>query len=219
MGVRRLARLATLSAFLAGAGGALSAAQPAGSGDLVDRILAVVEGRVVLLSDVRAFEALRFVEPVDTTGDATHLVLGALIERHLILSEVARYVAEAPSVSDVETRLTGVVERVGGAEAFDELLPRLGFVVDDVRQLVRDDLRIERYLARRFPAAQQPTEDEVAAYFLEHIDEFRTGGVSPSFEVAREDARRRLAAELRQELIDDWTTGLSLRADVFRVTP
>jgi hypothetical protein len=85
--------------------------------------------------------------------------------------------------------------------------------------VLREDLRIERYLARRFPSARQPTEDEVAAYFLEHIEEFQTDGVPQSFEVARDDAQRRLSAQLRQELIDDWTAGLSRRADVFLVTP
>ncbi|MDP6582056.1 MAG: hypothetical protein QF681_15485 [Vicinamibacterales bacterium] len=192
--------------------------QPLGPGDLLDRILAVVEGQVIMLSDVRAFLELRLIEPPDAP-DPTALVLTALIERQLILDEVARYVVDEPSTAELDARLALVVARVGGPDAFEQVLATVGFAADDLRQVLREDLRIEQYLARRFPSARQPTEDEVAAYFLEHIDEFQIDGVPQSFEVARDDAQRRLSAQLREELIDDWTAGLSRRADVFRVNP
>ncbi len=137
----------------------------------------------------------------------------------MILDEVARYVVDEPSTAELDARLALVVARIGGPDAFEQVLQVVGFTADDLRQVLREDLRIERYLARRFPSARQPTEDEVAAYFLEHIEEFQTDGVPQSFEVARDDAQRRLSAQLRQELIDDWTAGLSRRADVFLVTP
>ena len=109
--------------------------------------------------------------------------------------------------------------RAGGTEAFEERLLRVGFTVDDLRYVLRDDLRIERYLARRFVSARRSTEDEVVAYFREHADEFLTDGVLPSFDAARGEARRRLSEGLRQERIDDWVALLAARADVFRVSP
>ena len=211
MAVRRLVRLALLGVML-------GAAVAARAQDLIDSVLAVVEGQVIMLSDVRAFLDLRLLEPPDVT-DPTPPVLTALIERQLILEEVARYVVEEPPPAEVEARLAALVARVGGPEAFEQRLPALGFTVDDLRHVLRDDLRIERYLTRRFPSARQPTADEVAAYFREHAVEFRTGGVSPSLDAAREEARRRLSEVLRQELIDDWIARLTARADVFRVRP
>ena len=192
--------------------------QTPGPGDLIDRVLAVVEGQVIMLSDVRAFLELRLIEPRDVT-DATPAVLTALIERQLILEEVARYVVELPPPVEVDARLAELVARVGGPEAFEHLLPTVGFTVDDLRQVLRDDLRIKRYLARRFPSARPPTEDEVAAYFREHAVEFRSGGVPQSFDAARDAARRRLSEVLRQELIAAWVAGLTARANVLRVTP
>ena len=85
--------------------------------------------------------------------------------------------------------------------------------------MLRNDLRIERYLARRFVSARQPTEDEVAVFFKAHADEFLVGGVLPSFDAVRNDARRRLSEELRQGRIDAWVALLADRADVFLVTP
>ena len=187
---------------------------PARAQDLVDSVLAVVEGQVILQSDVRAFLDLRLLEPSDAT-DPIAPVLTALIERQLILEEVARYGLEEPPLAEVEARLAELVARVGGAEAFEQRLPPLGFTVDDLRQVLQEDLRIERYLTRRFPSARQPTADEVAAYIREHAVEFRTDGVPQSFDAAR----RRLSEVLRQELIDDWIARLTARADVSRVTP
>ena len=220
MAVRRLVTLALLYAVM----GAppllhhelLATGQAPGSGVLIDRVVAVVEGQVILLSDVRAFRDLQLIAAPDA-ADPTP-VLTALIERQLILDQ-ARYLGEAQSSDEVDARLADVVGRAGGTEAFEERLLRVGFTVDDLRYVLRDDLRIERYLARRFVSARRSTEDEVVAYFREHADEFLTDGVLPSFDAARGEARRRLSEGLRQERIDDWVALLAARADVFRVSP
>ena len=215
MAVRRLLRLVLLCAVI---GATPGARQIPGPDDVIDRVLAVVEGQVILLSDVRAFLDLRLIEPTDAADPAAS-VLTALIERQLILAEAVRYLDEAPPPDDVDTRLADVVGRAGGTQAFQERLPVVGFTVDDLRQVLQEDLRIEAYLARRFVSARRPTEDEVAAYFRDHADEFLADGVLPSFDVARDDARRRLSEGLRQDQLDDWVASLAARADVFRVSP
>ena len=131
------------------------------------------------------------------------------------MEEVANDMVAEPPPVEVDARLAELVARVGGPEVFEALLAIVGFAVDDLRHVLRDDLRIERYLAGRFPSARPPTEDEVAAYFREHAVEFRSGGVPQSFDAAR----RRLSEVLRQELIDDWIARLTARGDVVRVTP
>ena len=211
MAVRRLVHLAFLCAVM----GTTVAAR---GQDLIDSVLAVVEGQVIMLSDVRAFLDLRLLESPDAT-DPMPPVLTALIERRLILDEVVRYGLEDPPPAEVEARLADLVVRVGGPEGFERRLLALGFTIDDLTQVLRDDLRIERYLTRRFPSARQPTADEVAAYFREHAVEFQTGGVPQSFDAARDEARRRLSEALRQDLIDDWVERLTTRAEVFRVGP
>ena len=134
--------------------------QPAAPGDVVDRVLAMVEGQVILLSDVRAFQDLRLIEPSDAV-DPTAVVLTTLIERELILAEVRDFV-EAPSADEVDALLEAVVRRVGGQEAFQERLPVVGYTVGDVRQELRNELLIERYLTRRWGSAR-PLVESVAA--------------------------------------------------------
>ena len=62
-----------------------------------------------------------------------------------------------------------------------------GFTEARLRAWVRDDLRIAAYLDQRFAAAGAPTDEEVAAYYAAHRDEFdesrhdlRTGGARGS---------------------------------------
>ena len=87
------------------------------------------------------------------TAAADERVLTALIERQLVLAEVERYVVDDPTAAEVTARFGEVVERVGGTSFFESLLPLVGLERSDVLQIVRDDLRIELYLAGRFPSS------------------------------------------------------------------
>ena len=194
----------------------LGARQVPPTGDLVDRVLAVAARQIVMLSDVRAFLELGLVEP-PASGDPVNYTLTTLIERQLVLDEVGRYVVQEPSQGEVDTRLAAVIDHVGGEEALAAVLPGVGFTVDDLRRVLQDDLRIERYLARRFPGARRPTEEELDDYLREHSDETRTNGRLQTREDVRQAALDRLTQQFRQESIDDWVTSLTLRADVFRV--
>lgn len=182
---------------------------------LVDRVLAVVARQVIMLSDVRAFLELGLVDP-SASADPVPETLTVLIERQLVVNEISANVIEEPSTQEVEGQMAVVAERLGGLDALRAVLPTVGFTADDLKQLLREDLRVERYLARRFPGARQPTEEELAAWMREHADELRDDGAL-SLEVARDEARRQLTRALRQESIDAWVSTLVDRADVYRV--
>ncbi|HCE03156.1 MAG TPA: hypothetical protein DEQ98_07935 [Acidobacteria bacterium] len=182
---------------------------------LVDRVLAVVARQVIMLSDVRAFLELGLVDP-SASADPVPETLTVLIERQLVVNEISANVIEEPSTQEVEGQMAVVAERLGGLDALRAVLPTIGFTADDLKQLLREDLRVERYLARRFPGARQPTEEELAAWMREHADELRDDGAL-SLEAARDEARRQLTRALRQESIDAWISTLVDRADVYRV--
>ncbi len=141
-------------------GPARGAGQPPGgerllyAGQLLDRVLAVVGGQLILLSDVRLFLETGLVEPTEAVDPA----LDRLIERRLILDQAARYVVEDPAPGDVDARLTRIERHVGGSPALDETLAATGHTRADLEQVVRDDLRIEGYMARRFPPPSRPSE-------------------------------------------------------------
>ena len=182
---------------------------------LVDRVLAVVARQVIMLSDVRAFLELGLVDP-SASADPVPETLTVVIERQIVVNEISANVIEEPSIQEVEGQMAVVAERLGGLDALRAVLPTVGFTADDLKQLLREDLRVERYLARRFPGARQPTEEELAAWMREHAAELRDDGAL-SLEATRDEARRQLTRALRQESIDAWVLTLVDRADVYRV--
>ena len=154
---RRVVWLCAVAGVLAGGGWpAPGAGQPPGAGQLLDRVLAVVGGQVILLSDVRLFLETGLVEEPSGAADPVPPTLERLIERRLILDEAARYVVEDPISSEVDARLRRIERRAGGSRALDAALAAAGYARRDLEQVVEDDLRIERYLARRFPPPARP---------------------------------------------------------------
>ena len=74
---------------------ARAAANAVGGGEVLDRMLAVVAGDLIMLSDVTA--AVEFGLVPRTSGpDVTRAVLTQLIDRSLMLAEVERYAPPEP---------------------------------------------------------------------------------------------------------------------------
>lgn len=194
---------------------AIGAGQAPASRVLVDRVVAVAANRVIMLSDARAFLELRL---VDTPGasDPISPILTTLIERQLVLAEIPANLIAEPSRLEVDRRMAVVAEQLGGDEVLASLLPTVGFTRDDLSQVLREDLRVERYLARRFPGARQPTQEELDVWMQEHPDA-QSASPTPSIEAARDEARRQLTQALRQASIDAWVATLVDRGDAYRV--
>lgn len=186
---------------------------PAARAEVIDRILAVVEGQLITLSDVRAVTRLAL-ETAPQSADPIQVVLDKLIDRQLILVEVDRYAPPEPSTAEIDAQLLAVQKPYGDALALEIVLGQLGWARDDVRRYVRDELRIERYLQQRFNATIQPTDDELAAYYRIHSDQFTKDGVLAPYANVAGEVRARFVSERRSALVSEWLSGLRRRANI-----
>jgi hypothetical protein len=161
--------------------------------EVLDRVLAVVAGEVITLTDVTAAREFGLaVAPLGAT-DPVRAILTQLIDRELILAEVDRYVPPEPSPADVDGGYDIVRRRFASDEAFRAALARSGIDENHLRETVRQNLRIRAYLDQRFVASPNAP---VAT---------RPGGPDP-----------------QQALIDDWVAGLRRRAaivDLYATAP
>jgi hypothetical protein len=180
---------------------------------LIDRILAVVNGEPITLSDVTAAATLGLVS-APAGDDRNQAVLNALIDRRLQLFEVNRYVPPEPTEAAIDVRLAEVGSRFESDAAFDAALVETGVTLPQLRARLRDNLRIESYVQQRFGAAFQPGEDEITRYYRSHEDEFTRGGVLRPYVEVRSEARARVIQERTGSLVRDWTAGLRRRAEV-----
>ncbi len=203
-----MAPMAALSALLA-----FSSASTAQS---LDRILAVVSGHVIMLSDVRAFLELGLIDVAPETADAERLALERLIERRLVLDEVDRYRVAVPAPPQLERDITALRRRSSPLDAFDATLDRLGLTPGDLRQILGDEARREAYLAERFGGASELTERQLRRYYEEHAAENKLDGRALTFDEARGALREQLVDERRRALVADWVDGLSRRGQIVR---
>jgi hypothetical protein len=200
---------------VAGPAGQLRAGQTAAAADgeeVIDRMLAVVAGDLIMLSDVMAAVEFGLV-PRMSGPDLTRAVLTQLIDRSLMLAEVDRYAPPEPGVAAVDRELQLVRDRFQSAEAFNRALARYGIEDTHLRETLRANLRLRAYLEQRFTVAG-PSEEELAAYYRERAGAFSRGGQIPSLEEVRDKVVQTLAFERRQTMVDDWIAGLRRRATV-----
>lgn len=210
--------VALLGASAPPSGSAQTPAPAPGAGGelLLDRTVAIVGGAVVTQSEIDLAVALGLVTP-GTNGAATGA--DAVVDRRLMLHEVARFSPPDPDPAAVEARLAAMRAQAGGAAAVAAALARSGFTAARLAAWVRDDLRITAYLDQRFASAGAPMEADVAGYLEAHASEFARAGVTPDEIPAA--ARARLVIERRRDLITDWMADLRRRTEVveFRRPP
>src|SRR5262249_34551283 len=117
--------------------------------ETVDRVLAVVAGQLIMLSDVTAVRALGIITP-EPAADPIGSVLTQLIDRELMLAEVDRYAPPEPEAIEIDREVAGVRARFPSQQAFEQTLARSGFDVTHVRELERQNLRLRAYIEQRF---------------------------------------------------------------------
>ena len=163
------------------------------SAEVIDRVLAILPGQIITLSDVEAALDLGLVEP-GAGGERVAGGLSAVIDRVLMLNEVRRVSPPEPSRAAIDERVARIRQRFGTPAELSRAMAARGLDETVVRLFAADDLRLASYLEERFGAASQPTDEEIRQ--------------------AGESARQRLTEERRRTLISAWTAELRRRADV-----
>lgn len=176
---------------------------------VIDRVMAVVNGAVITQSDVEGLVRFRLVPPA-----AVAELVEQLIDRRLTLVEVNRYSPPEPAPAMVDARLADVRRQFTSAEAFARALDEVGITEDQLRAYLRDDVRIGVYLRQRFGAAYQPGEADILQYYRTHPSEFTRNGVLLSYGEAYDDARAALIVARREQQVDEWLSTLRRRADI-----
>jgi len=182
-----------VSRVLAFAFVSLLSALGSSSGEIIDRVLAILPGQIITQTDVQAALDLGLVEAPEG-GDRIGIGLSAVIDRVLMLNEVRRVIPAEPSAAAVDARVARIRQRFESPAALAHVLAASGIDETILRIYAADDLRLASYLEERFSAASQPTDEEVRQ--------------------AGDGSRQRLSDERRRTLVGAWTSELRRRADV-----
>ena len=112
---------------------------------VINRVLARVDSSVIMLSDLRAAVALGI---VDAPGQDERAGLSQLIDRRVLLNEVARFPPPEPAAEAIDELAAAMTARAGGQLA--TILQTTGIDQAGIRALARDTLRIQAYVRQRF---------------------------------------------------------------------
>jgi len=177
---------------------------------LLDRVVARVNGYAITLSDVKAALALGLVDVPPEAAEPA--VIERLVDRQLVLTEVARFAPPEPSPAAVAREVDAIEMRTGGRLAV--IMETTGLDEGRIRDIARDTLRIAAYLDQRFGPTVQLTEEEVLQYYRMHPDEFTREGRLTPFAEADDLARERASAERRAATVAQWMRDLRARAEI-----
>ena len=183
-------------------------AVPLAGQTLLDRVVARVNGTVILLSDVRAAVIFGLID-----GPAeSELAVEETVQRALLVEEVNRFPPPEPAAEAVDAELERL--RVRAGTSLEDVQRGTGLSAENVRLLARDRLRIQGYIDQRFGVTVPLTDEQVLQYYRAHPEEFTANGQLAPFDNAQGLARERAGLEQRQRTINQWLRDLRARADV-----
>jgi len=182
---------------------------PVAAAEIIERVLAVVDGSIITLSEAHAATRFGLV-----SADTLDAVVDRLIDRRLALTEIDRYAPPEPTAENIDEALAAMQATFASPDQLQAALAETGLTIVQLRRHARDELRIRAYEQERFGYVMQPSEEETLTYYRANPAQFTTGGVLRPFDDARADVRAALLAERRSQLAREWLAGLRRRANI-----
>ena len=184
----------------------------------VDRVAAVIDRRVITVSEVSQIVETRFFPRAATLSDDHYrrAVLENLIAQALRYRDVERFGAQDISRDSIEVRLREIQARFAPEAGFPAALARAELTQDELRALIKRQLQVEAYIQERFAPLVFIPNEEIDAYFNGAWSRQRRerGLPIPQLNEVREEIRTLLRTDRLQKEIEQWTAQLRLRANV-----
>jgi SurA N-terminal domain len=140
--------------------------------EVVDRMVATVNGGVrpdlITYSDLIWQLALQPDTPVSLPSqEALNTALQLIISQRLILQEAEKLPTITPTNREVETELATLIKLFPSQEEFQRRVTRVGLSAEQLREIVRKRVAIQKYLDFRFRSFTVVTSQEVEGYYAD----------------------------------------------------
>jgi hypothetical protein len=167
--------------------------------ETIDRIVARVEGDIILLSEVRELAAYQ--QLVDGHSQSQDELIAALIEQWVVRSEAQEARFPSSPAADVDAESNRIQRTFASAQAFRERMSAVGLTLPGLRRIVEQQLYLERYLDYKFRPAVQIDDDAIAKYYQDELTPaLRDRGQTPP---PLDDVRNRIREVLIQRGINE----------------
>jgi hypothetical protein len=229
----------TMAVCLAASGAASGVAQnpvqtpqPAQPVVLLDRVVAVVNNRAILASDVDEEIQLAVLDPgwTGTSALTPGLALERLISRALIQQQIRQEDAQAaePSQSEVDARLQEIRKELPACvrlnctseDGWKAFLATHGLTPDRVESYLRYRIEILRFIEQRFRQGIRISPEDIETYYRKTlVPQYAEGEAIPPLDKVSPRIEEILLEQQVNVLFDDWLRNLRKQGDVKVLDP
>jgi hypothetical protein len=136
-------------------------------GRVVDRIVARIEGDIILLSQVRELGA--FQQLIEGRAESDDRLLAELIEQWMVQTEATESHFPQPAQPEVDRELARLTAQFASLEAYAAKLGELGLSAAQARQLLARQIYVERYLDYKFRPTVQIESTGIETYYQKEL--------------------------------------------------
>jgi len=203
----------------------LAAASLISGPELLDRVVATVDGRAITLLELRRAELTGRMERKadETPEEFDSRVLSAMIDDYLRYRDALRFAPAPPDAAAVDRAMSELRQRLRAEGKDPEVeFRRAGLSDAEVRASVEKQLLVTKYVEDRFAAVVFVSSDDIRAeYEGPYGDRFRAAGLPvPPLDQARDQIRVEVRDRRTAKQIMDWTRELREKARIsFVSTP
>lgn len=134
---------------------------------VVDRIVARVEGDIILQSQIRELGA--FQQLIEGRAEGEGKLLEELIEQWVVETEAAASHFPEPAQSEVERELARLQDHFASPSNYAARLSELALSPSQVRQLLSRQIHVERYLDYKFRPSVQIEPAQIDGYYQNEL--------------------------------------------------
>ena len=165
--MRRTIIIFVLVLATAGAPRAFSRTAPLQSARVVDRIVARIEDDIILQSQLR--ELGTFQQLVDGQAESDDKLLDELIEQWMVETEATASHFPLAAKSEVDRELLRISQQFATPELYAARLNELGLSGAQVRQLLTQQIYVERYIDYKFRPSVRIEPSDIDAYYQKEL--------------------------------------------------
>jgi hypothetical protein len=199
-----------------------------GQAQVVDRMVAVVNKRVILESELDQAARVEYLlqgKPIDKLTRADQIaVLERLIDRALLDQQIVNPAMLDPTPEETSAKINEVRSSIPGAgadERWNALLARYGLTQQDVEEHLTSEFRILRFIDLRFRGLVRVEKDAIAAYYQDHfLPEVRKRKVAePKLADVSGKIEQILMEQRIDALLSGWLKTLRAQAHIEKMYP
>lgn len=233
-GRRWMSAVALVFALLAGR---MSSAQAAnakepdtGAEVTLDRVAAIVNGELILESDLESDERLTAFQPFTRAAPVTReQLLDRLIDRRLIVQQMALQPETPIADADVDAELASLCKNIPACAAYacetdagwQKFVADQGFTLEELRERWRMRMRLLQFVEERFRMGIRISQAEIDDYYKTTLlPAYQKESATAPAEATIADRIQEILLQQRVDtLLDDWLTALRAQGGVTILKP